>query len=1402
MQVEPESEAAAGTIIRTFLIADVRGYTLFTAERGDEAAARLASRFAALAREGVETSGGAVIELRGDEALAVFDSPRQAIRAAVQLQRRFVDETVADPTLPLAVGIGLDAGEAVPVEDGYRGGALNLAARLCGLAGPAEILASREVVHLARKVEGVAYVDRGPVQLKGLGDPVHVMRLRAEAEDAAEDMAFRRALGPLAARLVPVVPGAITPNPYKGLRAFEEGDAPDFFGREALTDQLVDLLGDSRFLAVVGPSGSGKSSVVRAGLIPALRRGAIPGSSEWRIAEMFPGAHPLEELEAALLRVAENPPATLMEQLQGDHGLLRAAKRALPADGSELLLVIDQFEEVFTLVEDEAVRTHFLESVEEAVADPHGRLRVVITLRADFYDRPLLYRGFGELLLSRVEGLVPMSPEELERAISGPASRVDVRLEHGLGAKMVADVADQPGGLPLLQYALTELFERREDSILSLDAYTAIGGVSGALGRRAEELYQDLDADGKEAARQLFLRLVTLGEGAEDTRRPVPRSELASLDVDQKAMAGVIDSFGASRLLSFDRDSRTGAPTVEVAHEALLTAWGRFRRWIDEAREDLRTERRLAAAARDWLEADRDSSFLVGGSRLDQFEAWRQGSRISITPEEREFLETSMAERDRRQQEEEARQARERELERRSVRRLRTVVAVLTAAALIAAGLTVFAFNQRDRAEREERVAVARELAAAADASLEADPERSILLALEAVRRTRSTDGSVLPEAEEALHRAVLASRVVLTIPDAGGRVDWSPDGTRFAAEGSKATTVDIRDAKTGESVASFHGHAVDVTGLTFSADGSTLATTGDDGTVRVWDPESGERLRSFGRSATTVGTFQGPAGPAHGPSFSSDGSLVAAAWPIGGKPYPLAGTGEVRIGNVATGRTVRRLSVPLPAGTAFSPDGKRLAVVLIDRPMAVVVDLSSEKRVLTLGGHRSSVHDVAWSPDGRWVATVSADTTIRIWEADTGDLRFTLFGHTGPVQDADWSEDSTRLVTGSADGTAKVWEISERGAREVLSLSARETTGGIAGVAFSPDGDRVLAGGLGTRALKIWDVGTEGDAEWRNIPANPAGLTSVAFSPDGRLVVSRRNGSVSFLDPESGRQLQTVDRQGSEPLFGPVINAIEVSPDGHLVATASGSIAQALDIATGEEDFGYVALGGIVDAPVSLTEARVEDVAWSPDGTHLALALGGQNSAQLVNRSGPVRTLRGTPGLSVIAVRFSPDGRLLATAARPRRANPASPRVALWDWRSGEVVGTPLETSAEAVAFDPDGTRLATAGPGGAAIWDLNRRERVVALAGGTGGLLDIAYSPDGSLIAAAGNDATIRLWDAVSGAQVLVLRGHRNVVSDVAFSADGSKLASAGGEGIVRVWALDLDDLIGIAEGELTRD
>ena len=351
---------------------------------------------------------------------------------------------------------------------------------------------------------------------------------------------------------------------------------------------------------------------------------------------MVPGAHPLEELERALMGIAINPDLKLQEQLAKDSfGLLRAAWMALPGKESELLLVIDQFEELFILVEDESERAHFLELLHTAVTDQDSIVRVVVTLRADFYDRPLMYSDFGHLVEAHSAIVLPLTADELEQAVRTPAERVGAVLEKGLEAMIIADVADQPGTLPLLQYALTELFERREGRMLTNETYLAIGGVLGALGRRAEEVYYGLDPEAKDAGRQLFLRLVTLGEGAEDTRRRVLRTELERLSRGQGVgdkeqgigdrgqgigISEVIDAFGGARLLSFDRDPVTREPTVEVAHEALLQEWRRLREWLDESRADIRMQRVLGNAAAEWLESGQEVSFLMRGSRLDQFE--------------------------------------------------------------------------------------------------------------------------------------------------------------------------------------------------------------------------------------------------------------------------------------------------------------------------------------------------------------------------------------------------------------------------------------------------------------------------------------------------------------------------------------------------------------------------------------------------------------------------------------------------------------------------------------------------------------------------------------------------------------------------------------------------------------
>ena len=647
-----------------------------------------------------------------------------------------------------------------------------------------------------------------------------------------------------------------------------EADADDFYGREAFVERLLKRWSRSgpqgRFLAVVGPSGSGKSSAVRAGLVPALRRNAIEGSEGWFITDLVPGRHPMEELEAALLRVAAEPMPGVLEVLEsGPRGLLQAVDRVIPKD-SELVLVVDQFEEVFTLTEDEAERSLLLESLRVAAADPASRVRIVLTLRADFYDRPLIYPRFGELLGRNTEVVTPLAPDELERAIVRPASSVGQTVEPALVAQVASDVAEQPGALPLVQYALTELFDRRQEGRLTLDAYREIGGVGGALAASAEHLFETRQLGGRDAVRELFLSLVTLGEGTPDTRRRVRLSELSRAEIDPAAMESALDAYGRHRLLTFDRDPATREPTVEVAHEALLGAWDRLRGWIDEARDDIRVRNTLASAAADWEAAARDESFLLRGARLERVASWAETTTVSPSTREAAYLRASVERRDQERADEAARQGRERALEQRSIRRLRGIVAAVTVAALVASVLTAVAVDQRSQARRQARLATVRELAAAAAVNLAVDPELSILLAVEAGELARSDGGTVQPEVHEVLHQAISASRIVMSVPEVGGSLDWSPTGDVFATEGSDGSgVVDIRDVRTGRSIRSFPGHDGDITDVAFNPDGSLLATTGTDGFLKVWDPSNGALLaqvsaasapRRAPRSATTAG--------------------------------------------------------------------------------------------------------------------------------------------------------------------------------------------------------------------------------------------------------------------------------------------------------------------------------------------------------------------------------------------------------------------------------------------------------------------------------------------------------------------------------------------------------------------
>lgn len=582
-------------------------------------------------------------------------------------------------------------------------------------------------------------------------------------------------------------------NPYLGLLPFDDASADRFYGRERLVSELTARLGGtgvaSRGVVLVGPSGSGKSSLARAGLLPALRGGEVPGSAEWYVTSMT-GNEPFESLEAALLRVAVNPPSTLLAQLsEGPRGILRGVRRCLPADDQRLVLLLDQFEELF-VGRSRQDADEFLEALAVAVTDPSSPLRLVATLRADYYGQPLAHPTFAAVLDAATVNVTPLAGDELERAIVEPARTLGVTFEPGLVARIAAETTGQPSPLPLLQYTLAELFERRDDATLTVAAYDAIGGLGGALAARAEALYGEADAEQQAALRRLLGRLIDPGEETVDLRR---RARLADLG-ESAAMHWALERLGEARLITFDREDASREPTVEVAHEALLREWPRLTRWLETDRELLRVVAGLDEAAMRWDDGGRREEDLLRGARLERAAELSMTAPAHLRALDLELIAASShaAQQDREAQE-------------RSQRRLRLLAGGLAAAFALTLAASGLAFIQLNRADAEAQAARSAQEQAELTTLLleanEAEPTTAILLALEAQRREpgAETDTALLNAMTRAgAGRAVAAYDALPTDDCTGAWPGWlSRDGMYLtgAIEGTAVT----RDLSTGE---------------------------------------------------------------------------------------------------------------------------------------------------------------------------------------------------------------------------------------------------------------------------------------------------------------------------------------------------------------------------------------------------------------------------------------------------------------------------------------------------------------------------------------------------------------------------------------------------------------------------
>lgn len=1178
------------------------------------------------------------------------------------------------------------------------------------------------------------------------------------------------------------------PCPYPGMAPFSEDQSDLFFGREAEVEELLQRLRLHPFLAVIGPSGSGKSSLVSAGLLAALRTSSLFGGGEWMVRRIRPTEAPMGALAVALgAEVAEPVPA-------GEDGIAGAVAAVLASGsaGARLLLFVDQLEELFTIASDGVLR--FQEAVLELART--DRCYVVVTLRADFYPHLMRSRLWPVVRQHRFE-VLPLEGNGLRQAIERPAEAVGVFVETALVERLLADASGEPGLLPLMQETMVCLWERLERRLLPLSAYEALvlphraygrTGLQVAMARRADAAMAELSAHQQLVARRIFLRLVQFGEGRGDVRRQQPVSALRSVDDVPATFDHVLEHLAGRRLVTLTSDGKSegGAddPLVDLAHEALIPGWPTLQAWLADRRVGEQTRRQLVAKASEWTRLGRGDGGLLDRVELLEADRWLSGpdapelgvdqavvalagaSRQAIKEAEREreavrHRELAYARDLATEQERRADVERQRADEQaRATTALRRRARALAALAVAMVVVATFATLQRQRADREAQVSLSRQLAAQARTLAEERLDLALLLSLAA------HDQSPTLEARSSLLAALGANpRVELFLhghTDRAGPAVFSPDGTLVASGGDDDRII-VWEAATGRRLdLPFAGHTGDVRSITFSPDGELLASAGHDTTVRLWDPRTGAPLGA---------PFTGHTGRVRTIAFSPDGGTMASG----------SEDGTILLWDVESRQVASTLQLDSAVNSlVFTADGGQLASAA-DDGRVLLWEVASGQATAVLSGHDDLVRSVALSPDGAMLASAGNDRAIRLWDAITGEpIGEPLTGHEERIFTLSFSPDGRTLASGGRDRTVILWDVATR---QRVGLPLVGHTDSIRSVAFGPDAETLVTAS-DDRSVVVWRL----DARQRlatEIGAHADPVTSMAVSDDGRLVASgSADGTVTLRDLSSGERL-------GEPLghlaavtsvaFGPGGDQLAVATaDGTTVVWDVGSRAPRLE-APGEE------------------EGAALSVAFAADGK--MLAVGGEDGAvrlwDVETGRSSVEPFRGDD--AVLSVSFSPDGTRLA-------AGGLDGRLTVWDvaggGREGLVLNCPDGTGqrlcgrpVQAVAFSPDGRVLASGSSDTiVSLWDPLARqpggEPARRLTGHTRGVRGIGFSPDSRTLASAGDDQQMILWDVGTGQRVGdPLVGHDAAVQEVAFSPDGTAVVSGGDDGRVLRWDVSAD-------------